>query len=55
MMDDLAKIYTHTCIIYRDTYFVIQGLLLSDLDSLARDMIQNLLDFVDTYGFMRKI
>jgi alpha,alpha-trehalase len=38
----------------RDTYFVIQGLLLSDLDDLARDMIQNLLDFVDIYGFMRK-
>lgn len=38
----------------RDTYFVIRGLLLSDLDGLAKDMIQNLLDFVETYGFMRK-
>ena len=44
-----------TFIIYqRDTYFVVRGLLLSDLDELAKDMIENLLDFVDTYGFMRK-
>ncbi|KAG2222884.1 hypothetical protein INT45_013515 [Circinella minor] len=39
---------------YWDTYFVIRGLLLSDLNELAKDMIENLLDFVDTYGFMRK-
>ncbi|KAI8145777.1 Six-hairpin glycosidase-like protein [Fennellomyces sp. T-0311] len=37
---------------YWDTYFVIRGLLLSDLDDLAKDMIENLLDFVDTYGFV---
>ncbi|CAO3591104.1 unnamed protein product [Absidia cylindrospora] len=37
---------------YWDSYFVIEGLLQSGLDSLARDMIENFLDFVDTYGFM---
>ncbi|KAI9495598.1 Six-hairpin glycosidase-like protein [Zychaea mexicana] len=37
---------------YWDTYFVIRGLLLSGLDELAKGMIENLLDFVDTYGFM---
>ncbi|KAI9250995.1 Six-hairpin glycosidase-like protein [Phascolomyces articulosus] len=37
---------------YWDTYFAIRGLLLSDLDDLARDMLDNLLDFVDTYGFI---
>ncbi|CAO3637835.1 unnamed protein product [Cunninghamella echinulata] len=37
---------------YWDSYFVIRGLLLSDMDSLARGMIENFLDFVDTYGFM---
>lgn len=40
---------------YWDSYFVIRGLLLSDMDSLARGMIENFLDFVDTYGFMRKL
>ncbi|KAI7874922.1 glycoside hydrolase [Lichtheimia hyalospora FSU 10163] len=37
---------------YWDSYFTIRGLLLSDLDELAREFIQNILDFVDTYGFM---
>ncbi|KAI8086001.1 trehalase, partial [Halteromyces radiatus] len=37
---------------YWDSYFVIEGLLQSGLNSLALDMIENFLDFVDTYGFM---
>ncbi|KAI8069147.1 glycoside hydrolase [Gongronella butleri] len=37
---------------YWDSYFVIRGLLLSDLNEMARNMIENFLDFVDTYGFM---
>jgi alpha,alpha-trehalase len=40
---------------YWDSYFVIEGLLQSGLNSLALDMIENFLDFVDTYGFMRKL
>ncbi|ORX53048.1 trehalase [Hesseltinella vesiculosa] len=37
---------------YWDSFFVIQGLLLGDIDDMARNMIENFLDFVDTYGFM---
>ncbi|KAI8343199.1 trehalase [Chlamydoabsidia padenii] len=37
---------------YWDSFFVIEGLLQSGLNSLALDMIENFLDFVDTYGFM---
>ncbi|ORY99570.1 glycoside hydrolase [Absidia repens] len=37
---------------YWDSYFVIEGLLKSGLNSLALDMIENFLDFVDTFGFM---
>ncbi|KAI9310892.1 putative neutral trehalase [Dichotomocladium elegans] len=37
---------------YWDTYFVVRGLLLSELDELASNMILNILDFVDIYGFM---
>ncbi|KAG0175338.1 hypothetical protein DFQ28_003600 [Apophysomyces sp. BC1034] len=37
---------------YWDSYFVLRGLLLSDLHDLAKDVVHNLLDFVETYGFM---
>ncbi|KAI8377911.1 trehalase [Radiomyces spectabilis] len=37
---------------YWDSFFVIKGLLLSDLDHLAKNMIENFLDFVDIVGFM---
>jgi hypothetical protein len=33
---------------------VIVGLLVSELPDVARDMIDNFLDFVDQYGFLRK-
>ncbi|KAK9719755.1 hypothetical protein K7432_004582 [Basidiobolus ranarum] len=39
-------------IYYWDTYFVIEGLLLSELHGTAKNMIENFLDIVDTYGFM---
>lgn len=39
-------------LIYRDSYFVIRGLLLSGLNEQAKDMIDNFLEFVDTYGFI---
>lgn len=38
----------------RDSYFVIEGLLYSELNDVARGMIENFLDFVETYGFLRK-
>ena len=53
-VNDLVLILIAIIIYQRDTYFVIRGLLLSDLNELAKDMIENLLDFVDTYGFIRK-
>ncbi|KAI8996764.1 trehalase [Pilobolus umbonatus] len=37
---------------YWDTYFVIKGLLLSNKVELALDMIGNLFDFVEEYGFV---
>lgn len=37
----------------RDSYFVIEGLLYSELDEIAKGMIENFLDFVETYGFLR--
>ncbi|CAO3677099.1 unnamed protein product [Umbelopsis vinacea] len=37
---------------YWDSYFVIVGLLVSELPDVARDMIDNFLDFVDKYGFL---
>lgn len=46
------KIVIHTS--YRDSYFVIKGLLLSDQVETAKDMILNFFDFVETYGFIRK-
>ncbi|ORX94956.1 glycoside hydrolase [Basidiobolus meristosporus CBS 931.73] len=39
-------------IYYWDTYFVMEGLLLSELHGTARNMIENFLDIVDVYGFM---
>ena len=39
---------------YWDSYFVIKGLLLSDQIDLARNMIENMFDFVQKYGFIRK-
>lgn len=39
----------------RDSFFVIKGLLLSDQDTLARNMIENFFDFIDEYGFIRKL
>lgn len=36
----------------RDSYFVIRGLLISELNDMAKDMIDNFLDFVETYGFI---
>jgi hypothetical protein len=38
---------------YRDSYFVIEGLLYSELNDVAKGMIENFLDFVETYGFLR--
>ncbi|KAI8582719.1 hypothetical protein K450DRAFT_226590 [Umbelopsis ramanniana AG] len=37
---------------YWDSYFVIVGLLVSELPEVAKDMIDNFLDFVDQYGFL---
>ncbi|KAI7906848.1 trehalase [Cokeromyces recurvatus] len=37
---------------YWDSFFVIQGLLLSDQDELAKNMIENFFDFVKKYGFV---
>ncbi|RCH82276.1 hypothetical protein CU097_001896 [Rhizopus azygosporus] len=37
---------------YWDSFFVIKGLLLSDQDTLARNMIENFFDFIDEYGFI---
>ncbi|KAG2194897.1 hypothetical protein INT47_010639 [Mucor saturninus] len=37
---------------YWDSYFVIKGLLLSDQVEMARNMILNFFDFVETYGFI---
>ncbi|KAJ2959529.1 hypothetical protein NQZ79_g5031 [Umbelopsis isabellina] len=37
---------------YWDSYFVIEGLLYSELNDVARGMIENFLDFVETYGFL---
>ncbi|KAI9279182.1 trehalase [Sporodiniella umbellata] len=37
---------------YWDSYFVIEGLLLSDQIELAKNMIENFFDFVDRYGFV---
>ncbi|KAI7865437.1 trehalase [Spinellus fusiger] len=37
---------------YWDSYFVIKGLLLSNLNDLAKGMIENFLDFVNLYGFV---
>nr|CAB3267232.1 trehalase-like [Phallusia mammillata] len=37
---------------YWDTYWVIRGLLISDMASTVRDILQNLLGFVETYGFV---
>ncbi|ORY02114.1 glycoside hydrolase [Basidiobolus meristosporus CBS 931.73] len=39
-------------IYYWDTYFVLEGLLLGDLNTISKDMILNFLDIVDEYGFM---
>ncbi|CAG8710030.1 1465_t:CDS:2, partial [Acaulospora morrowiae] len=39
-------------IYYWDSYFVIEGLLVSELYGVAKDMILNFLDFVETYGFV---
>ncbi|KAK9767532.1 hypothetical protein K7432_002632 [Basidiobolus ranarum] len=36
----------------RDTYFVLEGLLLGELNTISKDMILNFLDIVDKYGFM---
>ncbi|CAG8648231.1 10307_t:CDS:2, partial [Dentiscutata heterogama] len=37
---------------YWDSYFVIEGLLVSGLYESVNDMIQNFLDWIDTYGFV---
>ncbi|KAI9288330.1 trehalase [Umbelopsis sp. AD052] len=37
---------------YWDSYFVIEGLLYSELDHTAKGMIENFLDFVEAYGFL---
>ncbi|KAI9468234.1 MAG: trehalase [Benjaminiella poitrasii] len=37
---------------YWDSFFVIQGLLLSNQDELAKNMIENFFDFVKKYGFI---
>lgn len=37
---------------YWDTYWIIEGLLLSDMKDTARGMIENLLYMVDKYGFV---
>ncbi|GAA5807984.1 hypothetical protein MFLAVUS_001365 [Mucor flavus] len=37
---------------YWDSYFVIKGLLLSDQIDMAKNMILNFFDFVETYGFI---
>lgn len=45
---------TYFAYAYRDSYFVIRGLLVSELHNEAKDMLLNFLDFVEEYGFMRK-
>lgn len=40
---------------YWDSYFVIKGLLLGDQIDLARNMLENFFDFVERYGFIRKL
>ncbi|KAI7856664.1 Six-hairpin glycosidase-like protein [Circinella umbellata] len=37
---------------YWDSYFVVRGLLLSELYDVAKDMILNFLDYVEEYGFI---
>ncbi|KAI8140238.1 Six-hairpin glycosidase-like protein [Fennellomyces sp. T-0311] len=37
---------------YWDSYFVIRGLLLSELHDTVKDMLLNFLDFVEEYGFV---
>lgn len=37
---------------YWDTYWIVKGLLLSDMTDTAKGMIENLLTVVDQYGFM---
>ncbi|KAJ8655863.1 hypothetical protein O0I10_008527 [Lichtheimia ornata] len=37
---------------YWDSYFVIRGLLVSELHNEAKDMLLNFLDFVEEYGFI---
>lgn len=41
-------------IYYWDSYFIIEGLLVSELYDVAKSMILNLLDLVQIYGFVRK-
>ncbi|ORY08311.1 glycoside hydrolase [Basidiobolus meristosporus CBS 931.73] len=41
-----------TFILCLDTYFVLEGLLLGELNTISKDMILNFLDIVDEYGFM---
>ncbi|KAG2223974.1 hypothetical protein INT45_013431 [Circinella minor] len=37
---------------YWDSYFVVRGLLLSELYDVAKDMLLNFLDYVEEYGFI---
>ncbi|KAI9494172.1 trehalase [Zychaea mexicana] len=37
---------------YWDSYFVIRGLLLSELHDVAKDMLLNFLDYIEEYGFI---
>ena len=37
---------------YWDTYWIIQGLLLSEMYDTTRGMLENFLSMVDTYGFV---
>lgn len=37
---------------YWDTYWIVQGLLASDMYETAKGVVQNLLDFVEIYGFV---
>jgi alpha,alpha-trehalase len=37
---------------YLDTYFTIEGLLISGMTQTAKGMIENMLDMVDLYGFV---
>lgn len=52
--DALPLGLTHFAYTYRDSYFVIRGLLVSELHNEAKDMLLNFLDFVEEYGFIRK-